>query len=229
MARIHIESLSKEYRDKLKNRELSKASIESLFYSISEKYYLRRTKSLYLVIILCVLALFMNISTLLMTKQEINLPFIFFVVLLPSIAISGIVFFVYHIAVLRVPKQFAKCLEIGYPELVMQYGYEAIKNAKKTSKPSNQPRFVLSVQDTFHLKDCNDLVVVGFAQGIISYGTEVFLSETMDRTAEQHKVRITAIETGPGKSVKEASDCHVALRVAKGNFYNIKEGSVLYR
>lgn len=228
MARVYIESLAKEYRDKLKNRELSKASIETLFNSISEKYHLRRTRVLYFLIILCVLVLFMNASTLMMIQKPITLQMVCYIVLMPSVAVIAIIFLVYYICVTRVPKQFSKCLGIGYPELVMQYGYEAIKHAKGKPVAGNHPRFVLSVQDTFHLKDSNDLVVVGRAQGTIACGMEVFLSETADRTSTQHKVRITGIETGPGKAAKEAADCHVALRVEKGNFYEIKVGSVLY-
>ena len=182
---------------------------------------------LHCIILLCVLQLFMSISTL-MIKQETNLTFICYVVLLPTILFVGLIILLYNLTVTKVPKQFSKYLKMGYPELDMRYGYEAIKHAKNVDRTNPHPHFVLSIQDTFRLKECNDLVVVGFAQGIISCGTEVFLSETTDRITKQHKVRITAIETGPGKSAQEASDCRVALRIEKGNFYNIKEGSVLY-
>lgn len=228
MARLYIESLSKEYCNKLKNRQLSKTSIEQLFRTISEKYHLRRKRMLPLMIIVSVLMLFMGGSTLMMMQHEITVQMVGYVFLLPCFVTVALIVFVYHISVLRVPKQFAKYLEIGYPELVMQYGMEAIKNAKKMPYPDNHPHFVLSVRDVFHLKEGNDLIVAGVAQGMITCGQEVFLSETADRTSAQHKVRITGIETGPGKAAKQAADCHVALKIEKGNFYEIKAGSVLY-
>lgn len=230
MTRIYVESLSKEYCNKLKNRQLSKTSIESLFDSISKKYHQRRKMMFFLTIMVCVVMLFMSISTLMMTHPENITPlFAGCVILLPCLATVAILVFVYFIAVSRVPKQFDRYLKIGYPEMVIQYGYEAMKNAKKASRQSTtRPRFVLSVTEVFHLKEGNDLIVMGLTQGTIVCGMEVFLSETTERTATQHKVRITGIETGSGKSASQASDCHVALRIEKGNFYNIKQGSVLY-
>lgn len=87
--------------------------------------------------------------------------------------------------------------------------------------------FVYGVEDVFKLRDCDDLVVVGFVRGTVKPGMAVYVSNIGDDDNGTLLTMIQALEI-QGKSVNSATNCHVALRLQSGQKSNIKIGSVVY-
>lgn len=88
--------------------------------------------------------------------------------------------------------------------------------------------FVLGIQDIFALQNCDDVIVVGRLKGKVTVGDAVYISDMGDDDAQIFLTTILGIETGPGISAKEASDCHVGLKIEKGKLHHLKRGMVLH-
>lgn len=90
------------------------------------------------------------------------------------------------------------------------------------------PGFVLGVEDTFALKDSEDLVVVGKVKGTVHIDEAVYVTNFGDDESHIFLTVIKGIETGPGVMAMEATDCHVGLRLENAKGQNMKCGTVLY-
>ncbi|PJI07825.1 MULTISPECIES: hypothetical protein [Clostridium] len=128
MGVLYIEGLSDEYKKKIKKRELSLKSIDSIFHSIKDTYHQRKKGMLCASIMLTAIFLIMDVMTALneLKTNQLNMSTLVF----PIVIIPFILALCYFLCVSRIPRQFNKCLKIGYPELMDQYGYDAIKAPK---------------------------------------------------------------------------------------------------
>ena len=100
----------------------------------------------------------------------------------------------------------------------------------ETAQPeTRQPKpFVLGVLDLFHLKDSDNLVVVGNVKGTVHVGDAVYISNPGSDMDDILLTTIIGIEKGPNQLVEEATDCHVGLCIEKGAQYPIRKASVLF-
>lgn len=99
---------------------------------------------------------------------------------------------------------------------------------KALAEKESSPNFAMGVQDVFHLRDTQDLVVVGWVRGTVHTGDAVYVSHP---GADNDKILLTtivAMEINVGMSAAEASDCNVGLRIENGSLYEIRKGAVLY-
>ena len=102
-----------------------------------------------------------------------------------------------------------------------------------TEEVSLQPQapqeenFVYGVEDVFHLKDTDDLVVVGIVRGTVKPGMAVYISNIGDDNNSTLLTTVQGLEI-QGKTVEKATNCPVALRLQMGSKSNIKIGSVVY-
>ncbi len=87
---------------------------------------------------------------------------------------------------------------------------------------------LLGVRDKFALKESEDLVVVGLLQGTVRVGDALYLTNCGEDEEELFLTTVLAIELGPSKPAKEATDCHVALRLEKGTHFKMKKGTVAF-
>ena len=115
------------------------------------------------------------------------------------------------------------------------------KLVKKNSAPNEEPKakpqalpqakqeesFVYGVEDVFHLKDTDDLVVVGIVRGTVKPGMAVYVSNIGDDENTTLLTTVQGLEI-QGKPVETATNCPVALRLEMGRKANIKIGSVVY-
>lgn len=230
-AKLHIESLSKEYRKKLCSRQLTRATIDSLAGQISRKYQ-ELKRGFRLAAILCTaITLLLPVLTLFSpnaaSADPAALLFAFFV----SAVIEVLVLIFAYFAVLtRVPRQFDRCLRQGYPELSMLYGYEMLVNGSLTEKkPSQQLPFSLCIEEIFPLKDSQDLVVAGYGHGLITKGYSVYIMDKDDPSRHGTAALVTRIEKAPQKPAALAADCTMALQIKNGKQLGLKPGMYLYR
>lgn len=130
MAVLYTESLSDECKNKLKNRQMSQESIDHIFHLIKDIYHKRKKAMLHMSIMITAMFLIMDVmvayNKIKTSKLDMNFT-LKVLVLFPIIIIPLILGICYYICLARVPRQFSKCLKIGYPELIDQYGYDAIK------------------------------------------------------------------------------------------------------
>ena len=232
MARIHIESLSKEYQRKLCERKLEAQTIESLAASISKKY-LQKKRALKKAALLCVfITLLLAVMTFFAPTASAGsrdaFLFSFFIV----IFIEVLILLLTYAVICRIPRQFSKCLKTGYPELGIKYGYEQIVSGSLAEpKPSRQLPFSMGIEDIFRLKDSDDIVVVGFVHGLIRKGSAVHIIDKNDPSKGHGVAVVTAIELANKKRVLEVADCVAALRLKDGNKIkiNLVPGMYLYR
>ena len=95
-----------------------------------------------------------------------------------------------------------------------------------TPQTSQEESFVYGVEDVFHLKDTEDLVVVGIARGTVKPGMAVYVSNIGDDENSTLLTTVQGLEI-QGKPVEIATNCPVALRLQMGSKSNIKIGSVV--
>ena len=232
MASIYIESLSKEYQRKLRERKLELQTIESLAASISKKH-LQKKRALKKAALLCaIITILLAVMTVLAPTASAGsraaMIFAFLIVILMEVLILVLA----YVAVCRVPRQFSKCLKAGYPELVIKYGYEQIVNGSLAEpKPSRQLPFSMGIEDIFRLQDSDDIVVVGFVHGLIRKGNAVHIIDKNDPSKGHAVTVVSAIELTNKKKVLEAADCIAALRLKDGTKINMNlvPGMYLYR
>lgn len=141
--KIQVESLSKEYQEKLRGRTLTKGTIDRLATEISRKYLLQRKAFRRTAVFYAVIVVLLGLMTLLSpSAPEGSAKAI--LISLGFVAAVGIILFavIYYAVVTRVPRQFAKCLKEGYPELEMLYGYDMIVSGSAAAgRPSQQMPF----------------------------------------------------------------------------------------
>lgn len=228
---IRLESLPKEYREKLRARELTRETIDSLAGSISKKYQAQKRAFTTVAIILPAATILMAVLSLFAPAANAQtMPVVFGAVAFTVVAEIGILAVVYYGALVRVPRQFAASLKEGYPELTSVYGYEQLLNGSLAGKKaSRQLPFSLEVEDTFNLKDSEDVVAVGFAHGLIERGNSVFIIDKNDPSHERACGIVSGIEKTGSEPVSQAADCKVGLRIQKGARLGVVPGVYLYR
>lgn len=87
--------------------------------------------------------------------------------------------------------------------------------------------FSYGVQDTFGLKDSNDLVVIGKVKGTIKASDDIYITNVGDDKQPIVKTKIVGLEIDK-KRVESASDCLVAICVKNGAMSCLKKGSVIH-
>lgn len=229
--RIYVENLEKEYQKKLCAHALSRETIDSLAASISDTFLLRKRVFKKLLILLPAGTLLIGaLSLFAPAAQESDIAVLegsFVFTVLVELLIMA---FVYAFYVTRVPRQFARCLKKGYPELEMEYGYEQIVNGSLASNGGRKhPSFSLQIEDVFPLRDSGDIVVAGFAHGLIAKGNSVYIGDKTDASQKRAWALVTALEKTGRQAVAQAADCRVALRLQKGAQLGLKPGMCLYR
>ena len=234
MATIHVENLSAEYRRKLCAGELTRETIERLASSISRQYLQRKRVFHWLVFLLPAMTVLMTaLSAFAPAAQKGSMTVLWGATAFTVAAEFLILAVVYRLAVTRVPGQFARCLKKGYPELEMEYGYEQLTNGSLAGTIKKGPSFSLLIEDTFRLKDSEDLIVAGFAHGLIEQGNSAFVDAGNDAENDAGQkplcVIVAALEKAGGKSARQAADCRVALRIQKGAALGLAPGMRLYR
>ncbi len=230
IGKIYVESLSKEYRKKLCERALTKGTIDRLAREVSEKFLRHRKAFRRAVILYTAAALLMAMTFLSPAASAGSVKAA--VISLGCLAAMGIVIFttIYYAVVTRIPRQFAKCLKAGYPELEMLYGYEMIISGKAAAeRPSQQLPFSMQIEDVFKLENSGNIVVTGFVHGLIVKGRSVFITDKNDPHRGQIAAVVGRIETEGGKPAIQAADCHAALEIVDGKSYDLRAGMYLYR
>jgi hypothetical protein len=228
MARIYLENLPEEYRRKLCARQLTRETIDALACSVSEKCQLRRRGFRRAAILCTGAAVLVAVLTALSPAAGGAAALLWSfaaMVLMEALILAAL----YFLAVTRVPRQFVRCLKEGYPELEMVYAYEQLVDgtlAKK--KRSQQLPFSLRIEDVFRLNGSGDIVVAGFAHGLIERGNSVWIIDRDDPARERVCAIVTAIEKN-GKGAAQAADCAAALRIRKGAELGLAPGMELYR
>ena len=100
------------------------------------------------------------------------------------------------------------------------------QTAWESPQTSQEESFVYGVEDVFHLKDTDDLVVVGIVRGTVKTGMAVYVSNIGDDENSTLLTTVQGLEI-QGKPVETATNCPVALRLQMGSKVNIKIGSVV--
>jgi len=230
MPRIYVENLSAEYRRKLSTGQLTEKTIESLAGEVSDKYAMHR-RSFRLAVYICLgISVLMVVLTLISPKgrsqDPMSMVYAFGFTFLAEALVLAIT---YRLAVTWVPHQFDRCLHKGYPQLVEQYGYtRLVEGSLSTARWSRQLPFSMQVEDVFKLRDSDDVVVVGYAHGLITRGNAVMITEKDDPAKERGVAIVTALEKRK-KPVAEAADCNVALQLHQGASLGVTAGMYLYR
>ena len=138
MAMLYIENLSDEYRRKLCRRELREDEVASLAAFVSSKFFLHKKGYRLAVILLPTLTVLAAVMSYFSpAARKGNMTVIMWSFAFTLLLEALILVFVYHIAVTRVPRQFADCLKKGYPELCGKYGYERIIDGSLPNDKSN--------------------------------------------------------------------------------------------
>ena len=93
---------------------------------------------------------------------------------------------------------------------------------------TNENKFVYGVLDALELQGpTTDIAVVGRVKGTIKKNDKIFITNYGDDDDELVVSSIVALEVDK-KTVDEATDCFVAIRVREGLSENIKPGSVIH-
>lgn len=230
---VHIENLPQEYREKLCARKLTRATIDSLARSVSARYF-QRKQALKRAILICtavtVLLMLLTVFAPAAVQGNISVGAILFSFAAVMVIEAAALTLAYYVAVTRVPRQFDRCLQKGYPDLVMIYGYEMLTDGSlKEKKANGQTAFSLQIQGIFNLPDRDDVVVTGFTHGLIVRGNSVYIIDKADPAKGRQVALVTEIEKGPGKKVLQAADCKTALRIKDGKKLILEQGMYLYR
>ena len=226
---IHLDRLSKEYQKKLSQRKLTYETIFGLAVSISQKYLVQKRLliriGLISTVFICAMAI-MGIFSPAAAKGNRT-------IILLSCAVTyllelGILFLLYLLAITRIPRQFSRSLQKGYPELSMALGYETIISGSLSSSFHQFP-FSLMIENIFNLQGCNDVIVTGFTHGLIRKNCSVYIFNKHSSSNKPLASIVTGIETAPGVPAYEAADCWVALRLQNGKNLPLHQRTYLYR
>ncbi len=99
---------------------------------------------------------------------------------------------------------------------------------KDADTHSKQGGFVLGVEDVFPLKESENVVVVGKANGTVHVGDAVYISNVGDDEGDIFLTTVLGVEIGKGENVSHARDCCVGLMIEKGKNQKIKCGTAIY-
>lgn len=106
------------------------------------------------------------------------------------------------------------------------------ESANNQLEKNTERIFTYSVCDSFHLKESNDLVVVGRVNGVIHVGDAVYISNPGEDNASVELSTIVGLEQGDGKGhfvqLQEADNTRVSVRLENCADFNIKPGTVLH-
>ena len=234
MARIYIENLSGEYRKKLCARQLSRETIDRLAVEVSEKYQLRWRTFKWLAVLLPAGTALMLLLTLKAPAADgVDRGSYLAACGFTILAELGILAAAYFLAVVRVPRQFARCLKKGYPELEPEYGCEQLLDGSLTrTQGAPRPSVTLRIEEIFPLQGSEDVVAAGFAQGLIVRGSAVRIAgpDGAPRAGAFALVKsLEKAEPGGAVGAAEAADCRAALRLEKGARLGLAPGMILYR
>lgn len=228
---LHLDNLPIQYQKKLRNHELTQETIASLASSISRKYMLQKRTWKRLIVIFSFIPLILAVLGLFGRSSSDADPTIFVLSCIVALLIELLIFvIIYFIAVARIPRQFARCLKKGYPELEMIYGYEVIVDGRLgNSLSSHHLPFSLCIEEVFELNNSNDIVVTGFSHGLIHRNQSVYVTCKNISPKNRKALIVSGIETAPNTSSTEAADCHVALMLKNGKSIPLYPGMYLYR
>lgn len=229
--KISLPSLPKEYRKKLKERKLTKGTLQQLAVSISKVYVMQARRLKIISITGPALTIIMVLLGLLSPSASHINKTVYFLCCAVTILFEMILLIVIHyVWISRIPRQFSKALEKGYPELAAVYGYASIIDGTLANYyPSQQFPFSLYIEEVFQLKNSTDIVVTGFAHGLICNNCSVFIAGGTALSKKANAAMISGIEISKGKSSPAACDCMTALLVKNGKSFNLKPGMWLYR
>ncbi|MEG0327575.1 MAG: SseB family protein [Erysipelothrix sp.] len=87
--------------------------------------------------------------------------------------------------------------------------------------------FVYGVEDTFKLRDSNDLIVVGHVRGTVKQGMAVYVSNIGDDDGGVVLTEVISMEK-LGKMVTAATDTPVGIRLSNCSSSGVKIGSVIH-
>lgn len=230
MTMLHAANLPAEYRRKLCARELTQETIAGLAAAVSDRYLLRKRAFKRAALILLTVTVLMAALTFFAPNAGGgSAPVILWSYAVTLLAEIPILAAVYVLAVSREPRQFARCLKKGYPDLVIAYGYEQLTDGSLADRDGPRQRsFSMLIADVFPLQGSEDIVVAGFAHGLIERGNSVLVGTEGETSEKPPFAIVTAIEKAGSQTV-QAADCKAALRLQKGAALGLAPGMCLYR
>lgn len=104
---------------------------------------------------------------------------------------------------------------------------DAAADNKAEASDKSKAAFAYGVQDTFGLKDSEDLVVIGKVKGTLHVGDEIYITNIGDDIITPAKTIVLGMEINKTR-VEYATDCLVALNVKNGALSSLKKGSVIH-
>lgn len=231
IVKIPFPSLPKEYRKKLIERKLTKDTLQQLAISISKIYVLQKRRLKIIAIAGPALTIIMVLLSLLSPAASHINQTVYFLCCAVAILFEIILLIIIHyVWISRIPRQFSNALKKGYPELTAVYGYSAIIDGTLANfDASQQFPFSLYIEEVFQVKNSADIIVTGFAHGLIKKNCSVFITGEAALSQKTKAALITGIEISSGKSSLTACDCMAALLVRNGKSFNLKPGMWLYR
>jgi len=140
---IYVENLSSEIRKNLCSGELTRETIEGLACSISEQYRQRERIFRKLVILLPAMTILMAVLTFFSPAAQKSNPKALVISYAFTIVVEMLILVIVRgLAVTRIPRQFARCLKKGYPELEPEFGYEQITNGSLADRKGSRQQTV---------------------------------------------------------------------------------------
>ncbi len=98
---------------------------------------------------------------------------------------------------------------------------------ERSEQSAPEGSFVLGVQDVFELRHSKAVVVVGRVQGIVKNGMSVYVSEFGADDGAVYQTTIKGLEIEE-KSVREAINCMVALKLDAPQPMQVRIGSIVH-
>lgn len=102
------------------------------------------------------------------------------------------------------------------------------KENAATDNANASNKMCLAIMDVFALQNHDDVVVVGKVNGTVHAKDAVCVVNCGEEDEPLTATVIVGIETGPGVTAQEATNCHVGLRLENGKHLHLKKGTVLY-
>ena len=89
-------------------------------------------------------------------------------------------------------------------------------------------KFSIGVLDVFHLKESEDIVILGNLNGVIKKGDVAYITNYGSASKEKNITEILGIEMQESGLVYEAKDSRISIRIENEKNINIKAGTVIY-
>lgn len=120
-----------------------------------------------------------------------------------------------------------------YKKITKEYEKVSAKKEKELEEEEyRNASYILGVEDTFALKENNDIVVVGNLRGTVKNGYPIYIKNfSEDDTitlAIINGIEVWDPHVNKNVQVHMASNRHVALRIADGTKLNLKKGTILF-